>query len=525
MILFYLLISTMPLTQHPLWGHFVGELTVTKYLGLACVLIAAAYLGFRRGRLRLFATAQAFLFWSLMAWITFSYFYQHAPIPWQLSPMFTYVSVMVLFFITLILVDSPQRLLYCALSAIASVAIASLYVLREWQKYHGAFSEFRPGWVVGDSNYFSVSVLICVPLALLYGLSAHRPRWQRWFCLACLTVTLPAMILGASRGGFLGLIAVVAFVLMRSRYGKKALFLVAALVLPLALVASVSPLERLLHPNASDQAAAQDRLDLWAAGLNMIKAHPLNGIGLGNFKFQVENYEHTADKVDFIAHNAYLEYASELGIPAALLFVGMIAAAFFRLGRERKRLRSLPDDTLFLACGGLQAGLIGYCLSVCFVSGEFQKLFWLAMFLSMAIPPLADEALARVTSPSMAPSLPDEGLEPSGMLPELFPVMQCSEAGPVVLAGELDRDTEAAPDHNDQIQMDAHTPSLALEWLKGEAGAPPIAQRSGDPNSFEAHPLAALLQPEELEAEEEQAEQWSDDCLTTSWGGDREKLA
>jgi hypothetical protein len=41
MILFYLLVTVLPLTQHPIWSLFVGDLTIIKYLGLVCVVYAA----------------------------------------------------------------------------------------------------------------------------------------------------------------------------------------------------------------------------------------------------------------------------------------------------------------------------------------------------------------------------------------------------------------------------------------------------------------------------------------------------
>ena len=38
MIFFYALVGVMPLTQHHFWARFVGELTIFKYIGGACVL-------------------------------------------------------------------------------------------------------------------------------------------------------------------------------------------------------------------------------------------------------------------------------------------------------------------------------------------------------------------------------------------------------------------------------------------------------------------------------------------------------
>ena len=60
--------------------------------------------------------------------------------------------------------DSLQRLRWVILMAIGSVAYASLHLIREWQKYGGMAAGYRPGWVVGDPNYYSISALLCIPM-------------------------------------------------------------------------------------------------------------------------------------------------------------------------------------------------------------------------------------------------------------------------------------------------------------------------------------------------------------------------
>jgi hypothetical protein len=61
---------------------------------------------------------------------------------------------------------------------------------------------------------------------------------------------------------------------------------------------------------------------------------------------------------------------------------------------------------------GLQAGLLGSSISIFFVSGEYQKMFWLAVFLTMCLPPLVDEiarkqrALRRRADSQLSSKLP-----------------------------------------------------------------------------------------------------------------------
>ena len=71
----------------------------------------------------------------------------------------------------------------------------------------------------------------------------------------------------------------------------------------------------------------------------MLKQHPFFGVGLGNYKAVVVNYDTTglvaADP--HIAHNAYLEIGAEMGIPALIVYLFFLGATFRSLETTRKR--------------------------------------------------------------------------------------------------------------------------------------------------------------------------------------------
>ena len=392
MILFYWLVSIMPLAQHPLWSMFVGQLTLTKYIGLACLLYAAVYLA-GRGTFprawRASLTRWLLLFYALQA---LSRFTRSLPNPFEMDPLLSYTSFVLLFFVTVSVVDSPLRLRWTLLVAIGSVALASLYVLREWQKYHDVLAGFRPGFVVGDANYYTLSAVLCLPLAF-YWMRGERPAWERFYCLGCVLVTLAGVSLAASRGGFLGLVAAFVLVIWRSERRARNFLLVAALSVPLLLLLPLSPLDRLLHPNYSDTFAQQSRIEMWKAGLRMIQDHPFAGIGLGNFKDVVGGYEEPGARIELIAHNTYIEIAAETGIPALIAFLAIFLSALGSL--KRARLEASEDSSLIrTAALGAEAGLVGGMVAIFFLSSQSQKLLWFMVFLAPVL-----EALAFETEP------------------------------------------------------------------------------------------------------------------------------
>jgi O-antigen ligase len=403
MYLFLFLISLMPFMRHPLWGAYVGQFTMLKYVGLACVLYAALHVAANRRFPSYLATFQARFFAFFFISVCFSYWTSVRTFSWEYNPFITYASFLLLFFITLPVVDSLFRLRLVLLTIIGAVAWGSLYVIREWQKFHTLYANFRaPGWVVGDSNYFAVSALISVPLALCLFLEGRR-RWEKAFCLASLLVTTLALILGASRGGYLGLIAVSAVLVQRST--KHARYILPTLVL-LGAIAAVpsSPIQRLLRPQRSDDEAVAARTTAWKAGIRMIRSHPLTGVGIGNFKSMLPAYVQGDIQKTYIAHNTYIEIAAETGVPSLLLFFAVLYFTYRTLEDIRRRTARHGPLLLRNAALGLQAGFVGCLVALFFLSGESHKLFWLTIFLSMCLPYLLTRSHQAASSVSSSRS-------------------------------------------------------------------------------------------------------------------------
>jgi len=201
-----------------------------------------------------------------------------------------------------------------------------------------------------------------------------------------LLVTVLAVTLGASRGGFLGLVVAFLFVVWHSRARLRNLVMAGALVLPLSIILPISPLGRLLHPSHGDKEAEDSRTVVWQAGVRMMKMHPITGIGLGNFKPLVREYEQGDTTVNHIAHNAYVEIGAEMGLPALLIFLGILFSSYLTLGRVRVRAIRARQTFVWQTALGLQAGLVGSAVAIFFVSGQYQKLLWLVIFLSICMP-------------------------------------------------------------------------------------------------------------------------------------------
>jgi putative inorganic carbon (hco3(-)) transporter len=393
MIFFYLLIFVMPLVRHPLWSDFVGDLTLIKYLGMICLISAMVHAPSRLIPLRLFQTWQTRLFGVLALLGTVSFLAKGPDIEINFSPLMSYASFILFFIVTLVLVDSLHALRGTLFSLVASITYASLHCLREWQAYGGFASGYRPGWITGDPNYYSLSAILCLPI-IFYLIQPQQARWERSLLYFALISTLFATTLAASRGALVGIVASFILIVVRSQQRARLLTIGSLILLPLLMFAPSSPLGRLFTPTQSDRESTGNRIIVWEAGLLMIQESPLTGIGVGNFKPLVA--QSTNMDAPTIAHNTYLGMAAELGLPGLGIFLGIFVASFFSLARVR---RLSPDrkSLLHQASLGIECAFIAFMVAIFFISAEYQKFFWLLVFLSAALESLARApALRRV---------------------------------------------------------------------------------------------------------------------------------
>jgi O-antigen ligase len=422
LLVYFLVIISMPFLRHQFWDAEIGPgLTVTKLLGAICLLYALIYLGRRHAIPRYFVTPQSKLMLLFFGFAAFSYLSQGGQKSTDLiNPIYMYVSTLVLFFITMTVIDSIKRLYWSLMVAVGSVAFASIYLLREWQKGTAIYGEgYRPGYVVGDSNYFTIAALAVLPIAFELVLIAPK-TWEKIYALGCVLLSFAAVTLGASRGGFLGIVLMVFYLIARSRRPARNLVFVMLVTIPFLIFAPSSPINRFFHPTSGDNASVTKHLVGWEAGLNMIRKNPITGVGFGNYKAVVARYDTTGivRQDPHVAHNAYLEVAAEMGLPAIVVFLLFLGTTFVSAGNTRKRALERGSELLAALAVGCQAAVLGVGVGIFFVSGQYTRLFWFILCMTMVMPLLVP---ARAPSKQRIP----EREQPQ---PEMEPIFQVGEA-------------------------------------------------------------------------------------------------
>jgi O-antigen ligase len=386
------LIAILPLKQHPIWTGSGGEASGIKYVGAACVVYAVIHLANRGRWPHYLGTWQArwFLLFALLAYSS----YLRTGLVFSSMYILGLTSLLFLYFILVSVIDSPKRLRWVVLTAVASLGWASLYVVKAWLVNRGWATGYRGAWVVGDENHFAISAICAIPLAWFMA-QRRGPGWERWFLRGCMLLTVVATLLAASRGGLLGLVAAMLFMVFRSPHRGRNFVAVFVLLGVFNIAYSRSPLQRFIHPNVYDSGSETAHLAAWQAGSRMIHEHPLAGIGVGAFREQMLAYAPAwYDGLPSMAHNAYISVTAEMGIPGVLLFLSILVATYLSLERTY-RMKSAPPLITRTAVA-LQAGLVGSSISISFISAEHHEHLWFIIVMSMCLPPLAKTAKAQI---------------------------------------------------------------------------------------------------------------------------------
>ena len=305
-----------------------------------------------------------------------------------------YIEMMKIFVVTMLvatMTDSENRIRWVLLVSLGSIGMIALrsflgVILTGGQRIYG------PGGLYEDNNDFAILLNLAMPMLLYFGQTETR-WWMRYLFYLFTFSAFITIIFTYSRGGFLGLSAALIFLALKSRH--KVIGLVGVAVLGIAFIAYAPKqvLDRLNTIKTADQedASAQGRLKAWAVCLKIAADKPLTGVGVRNIMLVYGQYGDPAETK--VAHNAYLQLVADCGVPAMLIFLGLLYVTYRRLGKARKIL-SLhnPQSRIINYAHGMQVGMVGYMVSAFFASKEDVELLFTVFALAVSCIVVAREA-------------------------------------------------------------------------------------------------------------------------------------
>jgi putative inorganic carbon (hco3(-)) transporter len=250
---------------------------------------------------------------------------------------------------------------------VAAATVLSVFALSSRSDFQSSYegSAVLKGRLQGafdHPNQLGALAAMAAPVAagLLFG---GRTRRTRIMAGVALGLILAALALSLARGAWLGAGVAALFMLITLREARRQLLLIG---LPVVLV--FVGLWSYFPKNEQVQVVTQraesfttlspydDRDSIWREARREIKADPWTGQGPGNFIISSARAGSEASTVAaFHAHNLFLNWAAESGLPAAAIIL-LFAFALVNAGRVASRLslaRGDPADrAIVIGIGG-----------------------------------------------------------------------------------------------------------------------------------------------------------------------------
>jgi O-antigen ligase len=315
------------------------------------------------------------------------------------SHLLLLVTYLTAFFLTLVLCqdrNAKKRLVFALVSLGVFEALYGLIqYLTGWQQIFTYVKKYYLEDATGtyiNRNHFAGFLEMILPFAVVLALRSAGFLFENtlggtatlrkivsrtellslvfWLFLAILLFA--ALVLSRSRMGIISaLVSLVAILVLagtsssraRTRAVVATVFFFGVLGL-LVWIGSDPVMSRFETLGQEYSLSGQNRISIWRDTLGLIRHHPLLGTGLGSFSVAYPSVQTTfLTLLVEHAHCDYLEVATELGLPGAILVFGSIFWVIARAARQYRKAEERFDKAVSLGCIGSIAAILVHSLA------------------------------------------------------------------------------------------------------------------------------------------------------------------
>jgi O-antigen ligase len=404
-----------------------GFLSFDKVAGGLVALSWIATVAGRKTARRAFATAHP-LFTAVLAfflfWVTLSLTWAELP-GVGAGDVARYVLNAFLFVIVYSAVRTRKHVVWLVGAFVAASTLSGAY---------GLFAPPAPGGedrlagTVGEPNQLAAVLVAGVILSLALSAVVQNKPFLRIGLIGASGLCLLTTFLTLSRAGLIALIcATLAAVVVSGRWRPLAAgFAVATLSTLLLFFAVVATPEQ--RGRVTEVGGGSGRSDIWTVGWRMVQAHPIHGIGTGQFQTSAVHYliaPGTIKRSDLIiatpkvAHNIYLQELSELGIVGLVPFLIILGFSLRCALRAARAFERKKDTRMELLSRAVFVALIGILTADFFASEQFSKQLWLLLGLGPALLAMATRSSEEeAEEPDVSAPFSPARLEPGAAVPQ-----------------------------------------------------------------------------------------------------------
>jgi putative inorganic carbon (HCO3(-)) transporter len=237
-----------------------------------------------------------------------------------------------------------------------------------------------PDSYIADNNEFALAMDMTLPI-LFFLARDEQKRWLRILMRITFLCGVASVLLTYSRGGLLGLTAVLLALTLQSR--RKALA-VSLIVISALLVVSFAPQQWMgrmeAFANGNVDTSAQGRLDAWYFAWQLVMHYPITGGGFETFTPAL--YERYTPGLRYGQayegpHSIYFQILGEHGFVGLALFFGLLGCCFGTLYTLKKRSMRMPSIRWIASYSRmLQISMLAFMISGAFLGRAYFDYFF-----------------------------------------------------------------------------------------------------------------------------------------------------
>ena len=253
--------------------------------------------------------------------------------------------------------------------------------------YDSASLVARPGGPVGDPNFFAMTLVPLIPLAIYLGRDTHSTL-TKLAAAAAVMLLIAGTLVTFSRGGLFALAAIGLVLAFFGILRWRTLILI-SLVLIISLPFLPDNYAGRIEAGSSaltDEGAAEEdpavsgRLSEMVAGVRMLTDHPLLGVGIGNYQLHYQEYARPLGierRTPRAAHSLPIETLAETGVIGFAALAILIGVPMFGL-RAIWRAPGI-DPQMRLASQGYFTAICGLLAASVFLHDAYPRYLWLLL--------------------------------------------------------------------------------------------------------------------------------------------------
>lgn len=314
-----------------------------------------------------------------------SYFAYFSSISYEnLSAYYLWV---IIYFIIINIVNSERRFfIFICIFLVASFKI-SLSLAMVWMARGFSFTDWGlmgPPGFFENSGELAIQMLVFWPIAWAFVHTVRPYVSKVWYLLLLLMpITAVMVILGASsRGAQVALICQI--LIMNYRFVLRPKVLISSAIAIVFIWSFLPDEQKERFESIGQDGTSRQRIVYFMNGLEMIKEHPVIGVGYFNFVpyFERAYPEDVLFRTAQLPHNIFIQVATDTGLIGLSVFLFLIYLAY-KLGKDIQAKCNDNRSVIIGRCANIS--LIGFVVAGQFVTVAYYPFLWIHLALVVSL--------------------------------------------------------------------------------------------------------------------------------------------